>query len=87
MAFKHTPAPWEAGGNTLVYGPSNETICDCRGPDNLADANAALIACAPELVDMLSQINGAFYARTSRKEWLALMEKTKPLIRKARGQK
>jgi hypothetical protein len=50
------------------------------------EANAQLIACAPELYEMLEKINAAFYTRTSRKEWLELMEETKPLLRKARGE-
>lgn len=48
--------------------------------------NAALIAAAPELYEMLDKINAAFYTRTSRKEWLELMEQTKPLLQKTRGE-
>jgi hypothetical protein len=48
-------------------------------------ANAELIAAAPELYEMLEKINEVFYARASEKEWLELMEQTKPLLQKARG--
>lgn len=49
-------------------------------------ANANLISAAPEMYEILDKINAAFYTRTSRKEWLELMEKTKPLLQKARGE-
>lgn len=49
-------------------------------------ANANLIAAAAELYDLLDKINTAFYTRTSRKEWMDIMEQTKPLLRKARGE-
>ncbi len=39
-----------------------------------------------ELYDLLSKINEAFYSRTTRKQWLDLMEQTKPLLQKARGE-
>lgn len=38
-----------------------------------------------EVIDLLDKINGAFYCRTSKKEWLALMEQTKPMIQKVRA--
>lgn len=49
------------------------------------EANAHLFAAASELYDLLDKINAAFYTRTSRKEWLELMEQTKPLLQRARG--
>lgn len=51
------------------------------------DENVRLHTQVEELVELLDQINGAFYARTSRKAWLALIEKTKPLIRKVQSEK
>ena len=51
-----------------------------------AQANSHLVAAAPDMYELLDKINAAFYTRTSRKEWLALMEMTKPLLNKARGE-
>lgn len=93
---KHTPGPWsyvdaegyntiEGQGETIAYVPSIE---DFRANFKTLEgqANRRLIAAAPELYDLLDKINTAFYTRTSRKEWLAIMEQTKPLLRKARGE-
>lgn len=56
--------------------------CSCGGKPQ----DAHLVAAAPEMYELLSQINTAFYTRSTRKEWLELMEKTKPLLQKARGE-
>ena len=53
---------------------------------NEHDENVRLHTHLEEVVELLDKINGAFYTRTSKKEWLALMEKTKPLITKVRAQ-
>ena len=49
------------------------------------DENVRLHTQLEEVVDLLDQINCAFYCRTSKKEWLSLMEKTKPLIQSVRA--
>lgn len=58
---------------------------DCPATISRPNPYAHLIAAAPEMYELLDQINMAFYTRTSRKEWLTLMEKTKPLLQKAKG--
>jgi hypothetical protein len=69
-------------GLSVVRGPFIDDVCD----ESEAEANARLIACAPQLYDLLQRINTAFYTRTSRKEWIDLMNETKPLLMKARGE-
>lgn len=92
---KHTPGPWESivreekDGIWAYIGPANERTYHILKMDACNDerqANAALIAAAPELYSLLDQINTAFYTRSTRKQWLELMEKTKPLLQKARGE-
>lgn len=94
MKPKHTPGPWKFNINKtalLALNKNNEHVFIYNAsPYNSMEPNikdAALIAAAPELYEMVDKINSAFYTRTSRKEWLELMEKTKPLLQKARGEK
>lgn len=98
----HTPGPWqitEMDGevNRAVVGPDGELIADCFAPTaedfNLPqdyEANARLIAAAPELLEALShllemvsecQLNGIL---PDAKEWPA--EKARAAIAKAKGQ-
>lgn len=98
MKNKHTPGPWflDNQGEKLTIknirempmknGTIEEIVLDISQGFIPNSANAALIAAAPELYEMVDKINAAFYTRTSRKEWLELMEKTKPLLQKARGE-
>ena len=91
--MKHTPGPWFKDGNFIRQADDSGLIAELYISPNQNDgrnealtANAKLMAAAPEMYALLSQINTAFYTRTSRKEWLELMEKTKPLLQKARGE-
>lgn len=55
----HTPGPWHAGGNgTIIYandgwGVANATVFHWRQEPGTAEANARLIAAAPELLAAL----------------------------------
>jgi hypothetical protein len=60
MTDKHTPGPWQSGG-CVVYGPDGAGVADLvagvcnhngRSPDE-TEANARLIAAAPELLKAL----------------------------------
>ena len=60
---KHTPGPWQQGdanGERNIYAADQTVICRMevwRGSDaDEADANAALIASAPELLAALSRL-------------------------------
>jgi hypothetical protein len=60
---KHTPGPWGAGG-TMVWGGAKgscrNTICDCTCAGSITrdedEANARLIAAAPDLLCWLEAI-------------------------------
>lgn len=82
---KHTPGKWQVLDSTLIHA-NGYRVATVESEIEHRKANAALIAAAPELYEMVDKINAAFYTRTSRKEWLELMEKTKPLLQKARGE-
>lgn len=71
MEFKGTPGPWvHAGGNSLtetIGGAINgdgKTLCLILGKGigkEKATANAKLMAAAPEMIDFLLRIDGAYY--------------------------
>jgi hypothetical protein len=88
---KHTQGPWWLDHDKSIVGANDEEVCNLNySPDDEDDeirmkADADLIATAPDLYEILEKINTAFYTRTSKKEWLELMEKTKPLLQRARG--
>ena len=56
---KHTPGPWTLDGDGFVYGEGN-IVADPHSSLNIdhdeLDANARLIACAPELLEALKGI-------------------------------
>lgn len=99
---KPTPGPWfvDHDGARTIIKSDRVYICgferDYAGANEYQElfearikrqtANARLIAAAPELYALLDEINAAFYCRTSKKAWLELMARTKPLLRKARGE-
>lgn len=94
MKTQFTPGPWKVirtpSGYDHVRGSNNERIShevtDLDLQQDEVKANAHLIATAPEMYDLLDKINSAFYTRTSKSEWISLMELTKPLLTKARGE-
>ena len=62
---KHTPGPWHTDGLTTVQGPRPEyEICVCLTDADdvitaeMAIANAALIAAAPDLLEALKELLG-----------------------------
>ena len=85
---KHTPRPWrtiESTNTTMrtVVGP------DFPGQGYIADvngeANARLIAAAPELLQLVKDMREAFYVKGTRKALLAVMERSKSVMEKAEG--
>lgn len=94
----HTPGPWVvkqlSGSETVVMGKRN--FQDCLIAQNLYDenieptqdeleANASLIAAAPELLDLLKRINYSFYVDGTSKALRPIMSETKAAIAKAEG--
>jgi hypothetical protein len=58
---KHTQGPWEFIGMRTVSAPNGEHICDCWGnkghSQETAEANARLIAAAPDTLKELKESN------------------------------
>lgn len=82
--MNHTKGPWRNNHQRIFAG--DVPVADSFFTEQ-SEANAQLIASAPELYELLSKINEAFYTRSTKKHWLELMEQTKPLLQKARGGK
>lgn len=87
--MSHTPGPWTLNGRTVLgecFTGELRSICDSvRGGDpTQANANARLIAAAPELLEALEQIIGDL---PSRRDWLdpEVENVAREAIRKARG--
>ena len=72
---KHTPGPWKVGNSIEQRnGPREATVVAADGvrvvarlhfnrmPDDPAEANAALIAAAPELLEALKELSDLFDA-------------------------
>lgn len=69
--MSHTPGPWEADDNEgfsiwRVYGGS-KSIAEVIGDSAEADANARLIAAAPEMFEALC---GAWMALSGAPDWM-----------------
>ncbi len=61
--MKHTPGPWHLSptGRYVRYGPDGANICDLEafgGPREEGEANARLIAGAPELLEAAGKALG-----------------------------
>ena len=89
-SFSKGPWSFKRKENSCIIENQEETyIADVHfwteGAEKITVANASLIAAAPEMYELLDKINAAFYTRTSRKEWIDLMEQSRPLLKKARG--
>ena len=59
----------------VIGGKSLETM----------NANARLIAAAPELLQLVKDMREAFYVKGTRKALLAVMERSKSVMEKAEG--
>ncbi len=89
MNAKHTPGPWE----DHFCGPFRQTVVDCpnelgliavpseRATIEEQDANARLIAAAPEMLEMLRRVS-EFLGMTCPE---SLKEEINDLIVKAQG--
>ena len=54
--MKHTPGPWMFDDEIFIFGPTREMIAEVRGAGDseiCQEANARLIAAAPELLSTL----------------------------------
>ena len=96
---KHTPGPWrtiESINTTMrtVVGPdfpgqgyiADVNLCRTNDAQDVdGEANARLIAAAPELLQLVKDMREAFYVKGTRKALLAVMERSKSVMEKAEG--
>jgi hypothetical protein len=97
---KHTPGPWVArhdgnGGNFWLKAPNGKYIisgCGCCDspylPSDNPDADARLIAAAPELLEALEKMRSVFLDMDGTHGWAeqAATEAADAAIRKAKGE-
>ncbi|MFF1016597.1 hypothetical protein [Proteus mirabilis] len=93
MGFKGTPAPWRHDEyHRTVKASNHKTVCIVPTTSNESNANAHLIAAAPELLESLRELVSAMEryeidvgesAPVKHKE---MMNKAKAAIAKALGQ-
>ena len=92
---KHTPGPWIHEGEGDITGIENNPAIGCVGKVDVAcvylrtvsgktEANARLIAAAPELLEALKGMIKHFWIAGSEAEWDAI-QKAKKTIAKAEG--
>ena len=95
----HTPGPWrtiESTNKTMrtVVGPdfpgqgyiADVNLCRTNDAQDVdGEANARLIAAAPELLQLVKDMREAFYVKGTRKALLAVMERSKSVMEKAEG--
>ena len=96
---KQTPGPWrtiESTNTTMrtVVGPdfpgqgyiADVNLCRTNDAQDVdGEANARLIAAAPELLQLVKDMREAFYVKGTRKALLAVMERSKSVMEKAEG--
>ncbi len=87
MSAKFTKGPWfYDDGHGLIFGDGNEVICDMMPAGDVAhDANAALVACAPEMYEMLDEISDGLLEAGGYGN-CALAKRIETLLAKARGE-
>jgi hypothetical protein len=57
MSAKHTPGPWRVFGYDIGTSPDETLAVVCAMDDNTDDANATLIAAAPDLLAALVELD------------------------------
>ena len=93
----HTPGPWEIEehyhfGYRWISGPGHSQLAQVvwcmededRSPE--CEANAHLIAAAPELLDALCYLLEASSGQGPHEQWLAAMDQARAAIAKAKGE-
>ena len=82
---KHTPGPWQLIGTSIVGDQTSETYTlVCRLNESNRLFNAAVIAAAPDLLDV-AKASLAILERTPFCDHLAILDSLKEVIAKAEG--
>jgi hypothetical protein len=64
MTTKRTPGPWTVNNGDMIWGPGEEFIAECIHEPY--EANAALIAAAPDLLEACEKVLAAYDASKTR---------------------
>ena len=91
---KHTPGPWKQNGNTVWEDGTKDrghiAVCRLRVgthvPEFQNEANARLIAAAPDLLAVLEKVLAAYEAAREPGHGTILIAEARAAIAKARGQ-
>ncbi len=67
MSAKHTPGPWRVFGYDIGTSPDETLAVVCAMDDNTDDANACLIAAAPDLLAACQAVLDEFPATDGRR--------------------
>jgi len=94
--MRHTPGPWEIEDHyhfsyRWISGPKHSQLAQVvwcmededRSPE--CEANAHLIAAAPDLLDALCYLLEASSGQGPHEQWLAAMDQARAAIEKATG--
>jgi hypothetical protein len=84
----HTPGPWTVNDGDMIWGPNEEFIAECIHEPY--EANAALIAAAPDLLAVCEQLlivaeNFSHNRPNSTGHVLACYEAARTFIARAKG--
>lgn len=87
---EHTPGPWSVTHQVYTDGTYDiigegkviAHLGGCLAGNDTGEANAALIAAAPDLLDLIKRLNYAFYVDGTSKAMKPIMAETKAIIQK-----
>lgn len=69
MKTKFTPGPWQATNRAqmlMIHTLKGTTLADVEGRGKVAEANAALIAAAPEMFEFIETLKGLLSCKDDR---------------------
>lgn len=91
-----SPGPWHYSDSNslnqtaLVYGPDGYLVADAGRIHHRTEieqrANGNLIALAPEMYELIAEMNSAFYGNGKKSALQAVMVKSRSILQRARGE-
>lgn len=89
---KYTKGPWTVSGESTLNiisfdTPKGRKVCSLLSQNIEDQANASLIAAAPELLEALQRVNQCFYSQYKdlKSEEIEVLKHVRSLIAKATG--
>lgn len=87
--MQHTPGPWTANGSWVVAadGPIVETVAYARVRSGEAEANARLIAAAPDLLVLAEEVAKEYEDAADWKDAIGRLQRlARAAVAKAKGE-